>query len=57
MFLREWQSLLIEFEWTIDDLFAPSGLVYWLEVELVRALGPDHAVTESRRIFDRKKGA
>jgi hypothetical protein len=30
-----------------------SGLAYWLETEIINALGPDHAVTESGRIYDR----
>ncbi|HEV7910733.1 MAG TPA: hypothetical protein VGP28_06540 [Methylocella sp.] len=58
MFLNEWQSVAIEFEWTTEDIFGPprgtsSGLAYWLGTEIVTALGPEHAVTETNRVFDR----
>jgi hypothetical protein len=64
MFLNEWASLAAEFGWTEDDVFAPrrgihrgrgiqSGLAYWLGVEIVTALGPEHAVTKGNRVFDR----
>jgi hypothetical protein len=46
MFLNEWQSLAAEFEWTAEHIFAlprgrSVGLAYWLEAELVEALGPE----------------
>jgi hypothetical protein len=53
MFLGEWGAMTAEFGWSVDDIFAPNGLARWLGVELVTALGPDHAVTETRRIYDR----
>jgi hypothetical protein len=58
MFLREWGALASEFGWTAEDIFMrpcgnKSGLAYWLETEIVTALGPEHAVTERDRVFDR----
>jgi len=53
MFLGEWETMAAEFGWSADDIFASNGLTWWLGVELVTALGPDHAVTETRRIYDR----
>jgi hypothetical protein len=61
MFLNEWESLAVAFEWTAEDIFdSPcarnnhgGGLAYWLGVDIVTALGPDHAVTETNRVFER----
>ncbi len=58
-FLDAWGSLAVEFQWTPGDLFdvprdgLPGGFVWFLTGEAVRALGPEHAVTEGERIFDR----
>ena len=58
-FLDQWGSLAVEFQWAPADLFdvprdgLPGGLVWFLRGETVRALGPEHAVTEGERIFDR----
>jgi hypothetical protein len=58
-FLDQWGSLAVEFQWKPADLFdvprdgRPGGLVWFLQGETVRALGPEHAVTEGERIFDR----
>lgn len=35
------------------DAGTSGGLAWWLGVEIVAALGPEHAVTETRRIYDR----
>jgi hypothetical protein len=32
-----------------------AGLAYWLEAEIVTALGSEHAVTEINRVYDRIK--
>jgi hypothetical protein len=58
MFLREWAGLAADLGWTTADIFdspraVRGGLAYWLGVELVTAVGPDHAVTENNRVFDR----
>jgi len=54
MFLGEWGAMAAEFSWSADDIFAHNnGLARWLGVELATALGPEHAVTETRRIYDR----
>jgi hypothetical protein len=58
MFLSKWSSLAIEFEWMAADIFDPpcsnrSGLAYWLGTDIVTALGPEHVVTETNRVFDR----
>jgi hypothetical protein len=59
LFLDQWASLAIEFRWTVGDLFdVPrdgklGGLVWFLNGDSVRSLGPEHAVTESGRVFDR----
>jgi hypothetical protein len=53
MFINEWGAMAAGFGWAPDDIFGRSGLAYWLGVEIVRAVGPAHAVTESGRIFDR----
>lgn len=57
MFLNEWQGLAAEFGWSSSDIFAPpranhSGLAYWLDTDIVTALGPDHAGTERNRVFN-----
>src|ERR1019366_9516260 len=58
-FLDQWGSLAVEFQWKPADLFdvprdgQSGGLVWFLQGEAVRALGPDHAVTTSGRVFDR----
>jgi hypothetical protein len=53
MFLDKWGELAAEFSWSVDDIFVREGLAWWLGVETVTALGPGHAVTETRRIYDR----
>jgi hypothetical protein len=53
MFLTEWEELAFEFEWPVDDIFGRGGLAMWLGVEIVTALGPEHAVTETNRVYDR----
>jgi hypothetical protein len=58
-FLDQWGSLAVEFQWTPAYLFDVQrdgrlgGLTWFLQGEAVRALGPDHAVTTSGRVFDR----
>lgn len=58
-FLDAWGGLAIEFGWTSRNLFGPigngqvSGLAWFLNGEAVRALGPEHAVTQSGLVFDR----
>jgi hypothetical protein len=59
MFLNEWSGLAAELGWTADDIFDPpragdsGGLAYWLGTDIVTALGPEHAVTETDRVFER----
>jgi hypothetical protein len=53
VFLAEWKELVIAFEWQVEDIFGRGGLAWWLGVELVTALGPEHAVAEVGRVFDR----
>jgi hypothetical protein len=53
MFVPEWGELAIEFSWQPDDIFDSDGLAFWLGTEIVTALGPEHAVTERDRVFDR----
>jgi hypothetical protein len=53
MFVREWGELAAEFGWQLDDIFGSGGLAFWLETEIVTALGPEHAITERGRAFDR----
>jgi hypothetical protein len=59
LFLDRWGRLAFEFQWLPGDLFdmprdgSPGGLVWSLNGEPVRALGPEHAVSESGRVFDR----
>ncbi len=57
-FLDAWGSLAVEFGWTHGELFdvphdGKSGLIWFLAGETLRALGPEHAVTKSGRVFDR----
>jgi hypothetical protein len=53
LFLDQWASLALEFVWTAGDLFdVPrhgklGGLVWFLNGESVRSLGPEHAVMDS----------
>jgi hypothetical protein len=58
MFLQQWGEPASKFGWNVEDLFMrpggnKSGLAYWLEAEIVDALGPQHAITEGGRIYDR----
>jgi hypothetical protein len=59
LFLDRWGSLAHEFQWLPTDLFdvprdgSSGGLVWSLNGEAVRALGPEHAITETGRVFDR----
>jgi hypothetical protein len=59
LFLDAWGSLAVEFEWTPGDLFdlprdgKQGGLVWFLNGESVRSLGPEHMVAECGRVFDR----
>ncbi len=58
---RFWTRLAsaAELGWTAGELFdaprngGPGGLVWFCAGEPVRALGPEHAVTTSGRIFER----
>ena len=51
--------LFAQFDWTPGDIFdvphdsAAGGLVWFLNGEAVRSVGPEHAVTKSGRVFDR----
>jgi putative DNA primase/helicase len=58
--IRAWATELIEFGWEPDTVFGrpdsdrcPHGLVHFLGGEKVRAIGPEHAVTDTGRIYDR----
>jgi hypothetical protein len=53
IFLNEWVDFAAELGWPVEDIFNRNGLIWWLGVEIVRALGPEHAVTEASRIYDR----
>jgi hypothetical protein len=61
-FLDEWGSLTETFGWSPGDLFdvphdgRPGGVAWFLIGERVRALGPEHAITTSGRVFDRRQG-
>lgn len=57
-FLDAWGEMAKAFAWTPGDLFdvprdGRGGLVWSLQGEAVRALGPEHAITTSGRVFDR----
>jgi hypothetical protein len=58
-FLKEWGSRAVESQWAAGDLFDVTpdchtgGLIWFLNGENVRSLGPEHAVTKSGRVFDR----
>jgi hypothetical protein len=60
-FLDQWGSLALEFRWAPADLFdiprdgRPGGLVWFLNGETVRSLGPEHAVTTSDRVWRRAR--
>jgi hypothetical protein len=60
MFITRWGRLADKFGWTAGDIFDwprdgihGAGLAWWLGAEIVRSLGPEHAVTEQDRVFDR----
>jgi hypothetical protein len=61
-FFDQWGTLAETFGWSPGDLFdlphdgRPGGLTWCLLGETVRALGPDHAITISGRVFDRRQG-
>ena len=55
MFLQEWGAMAAEFGWAPGDIFGRDGLAFWLETEIVTALGPEHAVTETGRVFARAR--
>jgi hypothetical protein len=58
-FLDKWGSIADTFGWSPGDLFdvpregRPGGLAWFLAGETVRALGPEHAITTSDRVYDR----
>jgi hypothetical protein len=52
-FLDQWAALALGFGWQACDIFGPDGLSWFCDGELVRALGPDNAITASGRIFIR----
>jgi hypothetical protein len=60
-FLAQWGALADSFGWLPGDLFdvprdgIQGGLAWFLEGEAVRSLGPEHAVMQSGRVFDRLK--
>src|SRR5207302_1962107 len=55
LFLNRWGELAVTFGWSRGELLdvpgagKPGGLVWFLQGQKVRALGPEHAVTESGR--------
>jgi hypothetical protein len=59
-FLAQWGSRAVEFGWTPGDLFdvpnetGKCGLAWFLHGDSVRSLEPEHAVTTSGRVFDRR---
>ncbi|WP_036258180.1 hypothetical protein [Methylocapsa aurea] len=59
LFLDQWGSLAVQFEWSPGDLFdvprdgETGGVIWFCHGEEVRSLGPEHAVTASGRVFDR----
>lgn len=58
-FFDKWSNLALGFGWAVGELFdipcgeGPGGLIWFLRGEGVRALGPENAITESGRVFDR----
>jgi hypothetical protein len=49
-----WATLAVQFGWNPDDLFGKTGLAVFANGEAIRAIGPDHAITETGRVFSRK---
>ncbi len=56
LLLDQWGERLAEFEWPADAIFGPDGLAWFLRGEKVQAVGPDHAITASDRVYDRREG-
>ena len=61
LFLDEWGSMALEFQWTAADIFdvpradGATGLVWFIKGEPVRSFGPEHAVLgNGTRVFDRR---
>jgi hypothetical protein len=58
LFLDRLGAQGVQFGWSPADLFdvpregKQGGLIWFLRGDRVRALGPEHAVTESERVFD-----
>src|SRR5450631_480807 len=62
LFLDRWGSVAADFQWSPDDLFGAlrdgcvtGALIWFVNGEAVRALGPEHAITVSGRVFDRAR--
>jgi hypothetical protein len=59
LFLDRWGAHAVQFVWSPANQFnvprdgSQGGLVWFLRGEPVRAFGPEHAITESGRVFDR----
>jgi hypothetical protein len=48
-----WGATLASFDWPAEAIFGADGLVWAIDGEPVRAIGPDHAIMASGRVFDR----
>lgn len=58
LFLDGWGEMAAQFDWSPSDLFdvprdGRGGLVRMLQGEAVRAIGPEHGVSATGRVFDR----
>lgn len=58
VFLDQWGELAAQFGWTAGEIFdvprnGQAGLIWILQGEAVRTLGPEQAIIVSDRIFDR----
>jgi hypothetical protein len=60
-FLDQWGNLAAELQWTSGEIFdvprdgRQGGLLWFLKGDTVRVLGPEHAVTISGRVYERKR--
>lgn len=55
LLLDQWGDCLAQYDWAAVSIFGPDGLAWFIAGERVRAVGPDHAITASDRVFDRRE--
>lgn len=53
LLLDHWGDRLAEYEWPAAAIFGPEGLAWFVQGDGIRAVGPEHAITATDRVYDR----